>query len=80
MKQHILITLAAISLCLTGCSKKDDKDPSFMFWNFRKEVVSGFYHVPDMNSEEIATYLRDRVKTIRGYVDSSADLSSNTLT
>ena len=83
MKFTLLVLLAASSsLLLTGCGDKKSKeeDPTFMFWCFRKEQVSDAYRIPDMKSQEAATYLRGRMKTIPGYVDSTVDLAANTMT
>ena len=89
MKYTLFILLIASSLLSGGCAEKKtsqekqkakEEDPAFMFWCFRKEQVSDVYHVPSMKSQEAATYLRGRMKTIPGYVDSKVDLQANTMT
>lgn len=89
MKHTALILTAAVSLFLSGCSEKmtpeerqkaKEEDPTFMFWCFRKEQVSDVYHIPDMKTQQAATYLRGHLKTIPGYVDSTVNLPENTIT
>ena len=82
MRKIFLLLLAGSSLLLSGCGdkKSKEKDPTFMFWCFRKEQVSDRYHVPDMKSPEAATYIRGRMKAVPGYVDSTVDLAANTIT
>ncbi len=89
MKQIILIALAAAAFALTGCKSEEDKKaasreketkPTFMFWNFRKEIVSTEYHIPEMKKPTAAKYLEARLRQIPGYEKSEADLETNTLT
>ncbi|MEI6892674.1 MAG: hypothetical protein V5783_10935 [Pontiella sp.] len=86
MKFNSLILLATASFILTGCgdkeaqSAKKEVDPTFLFWCFRKEIVSTDYHVPKMKTPEIASYLQNHIKAIPGYVDSSFNLSTQTIT
>ena len=81
---HLMAWLAL--LALTGCGDQAareaerDANPTFMFFNFRKEIVSDDYHVPEMKTTAAAEYLRARLKTIPGYVDSQYDLSRHILT
>lgn len=83
-----LVPLAATLLALAGCSgEKDDGNPTFMFFNFREEIVERSYHVPEMKTEAVAKYLATKLQGVPnktagvpGYVDSVADLSANTLT
>jgi hypothetical protein len=78
------ISLLAVSLLLLGgCSGSDSEGnskPTFMFWCFRKEIVSDKYHIPDMKTPAAAAYIENRLKALPGYVDSSHDLSGNLLT
>jgi hypothetical protein len=82
MRKILLMTIAASSLVLGGCADKTEKKakPTFMFWCFRKEIVSDEYHVPDMTTQAAAAYLQNRLKGLTGYVDSSCDLASRTMT
>lgn len=74
--------MAASFLLLGGCADKAEKDakPTFMFWCFRKEIVSDEFYIPDMTNAAAAAYLQSGLKTLPGYVDSSYDLSSRTMT
>lgn len=78
MRKTLLLFVATCSLLLSGCSDKEDKDHrnTFMFWCFRKEIVSTEYHVPDMATPAAAAYLQSGVKGIPGYVDSTYDLDN----
>jgi len=82
MKKTLLIALAASSIFLGGCTGKDKKDekPTFMFWCFRKEIVSDEYHVPEMATPAAAAYLQNGLKALPGYEDSSYNLADRTLT
>lgn len=82
MRKTILLAVAAFSLLLGGCADKAEKDakPTFMFWCFRKEIVSDEYHVPDMATTAAADYLQNGLKALPGYVDSTYDLDSRTMT
>lgn len=86
MKRTLLFVLAAMALLSSGCgdnearAKEKKASPTFMFWCFRKEIVSDDYHVPEMKTEAAAKYLQAKMKTVPGYEKSSYDLASNTLT
>ncbi|RKX43254.1 MAG: hypothetical protein DRP64_08505 [Verrucomicrobia bacterium] len=82
MRKPLLIALAASSIFLGGCADKDEKDakPTFMFWCFRKEIVSDEYHVPEMATPAAAAYLQNRLKALPGYEDSSYKLDDRTMT
>jgi hypothetical protein len=86
MNKTVLIALSTIALLTAGCGDGDARarnkkaDPTFMFWCFRKEIVSDEYHVPDMMTAAAATYLQQAVRAVPGYEDSSANLESRTLT
>ena len=82
MSKILLLAVAASFLLLGGCADKVEKNakPTFMFWCFRKEIVSDEYHVPDMTTPAAAAYLQSGLKTLPGYVDSSYDLDSRTIT
>jgi hypothetical protein len=86
MKRLLLFVLASTALLTAGCgdqkakAKEKDANPAFMFWCFRKEIVSDAYHVPDMATQAAASYLQNRMKAVPGYEDSSFDLESRMLT
>lgn len=82
MKNILLITLAGLSLIVTGCGekKKNGEVRTFMFWCFREEVVSSDYHIPDMTTPAIATYIQNQMKGVPGFESSRCDLSGRTLT
>jgi len=82
MRKTLLPAIVAFSLLLGGCADKAEKDakPTFMFWCFRKEIVSDKYHVPDMAAPATAAYLQNVLKTLPGLVDSTYDLASRTMT
>ena len=82
MRKILLLAVAASSLLLGGCADKAEKDakPTFMFWCFRKEIVSDEYHVPDMATPAAAAYIQNALKTVPGYVDSSYNLVTRTMT
>ncbi|MDF7809038.1 hypothetical protein P4E94_16450 [Pontiellaceae bacterium B12219] len=83
--RSILFTVAA-AFTLAGCSDRDahsaeeKSDPTFLFWCFRKEIVSADYTIPEMNTPAEAAFLQNRLKTIPGYVESTYNLSSHTMT
>ncbi|QBG46658.1 heavy-metal-associated domain-containing protein [Verrucomicrobia bacterium S94] len=86
MKCKALFFSTLALLMLSGC--KDDEarlteqnsKPTFMFWCFRKEIVSADYHIPDMKTSAAAAYIQNRLKAIPGYVSSSVDLPARTMT
>lgn len=86
MKKIIYTTLVVLTSLFTGCgelgteSTEKKAKPTFMFWCFRKEIVSSDYHIPEMKSEKAADYITSRMKGIPGYVKSSHDLETNTMT
>lgn len=86
MNKIVLIALSTIALLTAGCGDGDARsgekkdNPAFMFWCFRKEVVSSTYHVPDMATPAAATYLQNVVRSLPGYEGSSTDLENRTLT
>ncbi len=86
MNKTILITLSAMVLLAAGCGKKDsgkngvNAHPTFMFWCFRKEIVSSEYHVPDMTTTAAATYLQNILRSAQGYESSSVDMATRTIT
>jgi hypothetical protein len=81
MKKILLITLAGLSMLVSGCSDADKKNasPAFMFWCFRDEVVTSGYHVPDMNTPERAAFLQNRLKGMPGFVNSRCELENRML-
>ena len=82
MKKQIFPILALLLLLLSGCEESNEKKakPTFMFWCFRKEIVSADYSIPDMNSPQIATYIQRHLKSIPGFVDSRVQMETHTLT
>ncbi len=82
MRKTRLLAVAAFSFFLGGCSDKAEKDanPTFMFWCFRKEIVSDEYHVPEMATPATAAYLQSGLKVVPGYVDSSYNIDKRTMT
>ena len=82
MKKTILLTLTLSTILLGGCSDKAEKEakPTFMFWCFRKEIVSADYHVPDLKTEPAATYIQNHLKRVPGFVNSTYDLTAHTMT
>ena len=82
MRKTLLVAVAVPAFLLGGCADKAEKDakPTFMFWCFRKEIVSAEYHVPEMTSPAAAAYLQNGLKGLPGYVDSSYDLAARTMT
>ena len=85
MKKTIFIALSTMILLAVGCSDGDARSkgnkthPAFMFWCFRKEVVSSKYHVPEMATPAAATYLQNIVRSVPGYESSSTDLGNRML-
>ena len=81
-----LITCAALALLVSGCDDKESRanggksSPTFMFWCFRKEIVSSEYHVPEMATPAAAAYLQNVVRTLPGYDNSSSNLEDRTIT
>ncbi len=86
MNKIIYTTLAISSLLISGCGDKEAKTkeknskPSFMFWCFRKEIVSTEYQVPDMKTKKAASYIQGQLKRIPGFESSSHDLENHTVT
>ncbi|MDZ8120458.1 heavy-metal-associated domain-containing protein [Pontiella agarivorans] len=86
MKLKAFIFSALALLMLSGCKDPESKangkkaDPAFMFWCFRKEIVSAAYHIPDMKTPAEASYIQNRLKSIPGYEGSTYDLSTQTMT
>lgn len=86
MKYTLSILLITVMTIGSGCSKNDrragekDPDPAFMFWCFRKEVVTAEYHIPELETSAGATYLQNRIKGIPGYVENSCNLATHTMT
>ena len=83
MNKIVLITVSLMVLLMPGCSDGDARakgDPTFMFWCFRKEVVSSTYHVPDMATSAAAAYLQNVLRNMPGYDTSTADLETRTIT
>lgn len=86
MKCKALIFSTLALLMLSGCNddeartKEKSSSPTFMFWCFRKEVVSADYHIPDMKTSAAASYIQNRLKAVPGYVSSSVDLPAQTIT
>lgn len=81
MKKRLMLILATSLFLLGGCADQADKaaKPTFMFWCFRKEIVSDSYHVPGMASPAAAAYLQNKLKALPGYVESSYHLADRTL-
>ena len=86
MKLSPIILIVTAAFMLTGCEDKEARsaekkaDPTFMFWCFRKEIVSANYHVPAMKNSQIAAYIQNRLKVIPGYEGSAYDLPSQSMT
>ncbi|MEN7973393.1 MAG: heavy-metal-associated domain-containing protein [Verrucomicrobiota bacterium] len=82
MKKILLLAFSVSALLLGGCTDKTEKDakPTFMFWCFRKEVVSSEYRVPNMKTPASAAYIQSKLKAIPGIVDSSFDIEKRILT
>ncbi|MDF7800760.1 hypothetical protein P4C99_14895 [Pontiellaceae bacterium B1224] len=86
MKFSSIILLVSTAFILSGCgdeasqSAEKKADPTFMFWCFRKEIVSADYHIPDMKTEAAASYIQSRLKSVPGYTDSSYNLASRSMT
>lgn len=82
MRTSIVPLLAAGTLLLGGCGEKAAKrdKPTFMFACFRPEIVSSDYTIPEMDTPEEAAFIQDRMRVLPGYVDSTYNLPSRTLT
>jgi hypothetical protein len=86
MKKTTYVVLTVASIFLSGCDDKEararekDANPTFMFWCFRKEIVSSDYHIPEMTTPQAATYIQSRLKTVPGYENSSPDLEKRIMT
>ncbi len=85
MKKLLPVAFAAAFIALTGCGDREARklekkaDPTFMFWCFRKEIVSNIYQIPDMTTSNAAIYIQNRLRTVPGYVKSEFDLQNNTM-
>lgn len=85
MKAAQILFATVATLLFAGCGAATNQtteaksDPTFMFWCFRKEIVKADYHIPEMKTAEAAQAIQNRLKAVIGYVDSSCDLSKNTL-
>ncbi len=76
-----LILLTSVSCGNREARAKEKKaNPTFMFWCYRKEIVSDTFHVPDMATDIAAAYLQGRMKGVPGYEGSTVDLANRTLT
>ncbi len=75
-------TVCALMLLAAGCKEKPSNSEikTFMFWCFREEIVSADYHVPDMTTPAIATFIQNRLKQVPGYDDSTCNLQDRMLT
>lgn len=83
MKALLYILVAGLTIITSGCGKKaqgNEDSPAFMFWCYRKEVVSADFHVPDMDTPAIATYIQNKLRAVPGYENSRCDLENRTLT
>lgn len=86
MKFSSLLFMVVTAFILSGCGGKEQKsnvartDPAFMFWCFRKEVVSDDFTIPEMKTTAAATYIQNRLKTVPGYTDSTYNLANQTMT
>lgn len=84
MKKILLILCAAGAMLTPGCGdsgkSKAEKSPAFMFWCYRKEVVSSDFHIPEMKTAAAARYLQNMMQTVPGYRRSAYDLTTRTLT
>ena len=81
MKKSFLYASAiAALLFFSGCSPSSEKEkPTFMFWCFRKEVVSSDYLIPDLKTPQDAALIQQVIKSVPGYVDSHVNFESHTL-
>lgn len=85
MKVSLFALLAGLMIMTSGCGEQPagknggGDSPAFMFWCFRKEVVTDEYHVPEMSTPSIATYIQSRLRTIPGFESSRCDLERRTL-
>ena len=85
MKYTRIVLFTALVLPLAGCdmdgrAKNQKDDPAFMFWCFRKEVVTDEFQIPEMRSAAAAAYLQNRAKSVPGYENSTCDIASGTMT
>lgn len=86
MKKIVLIALSTTALLTAGCGEGDARingnktDPTFMFFCFRKEVVSAEYHVPEMTTPAAAGYLQQIIRSIHGYESSVTDIENRLIT
>lgn len=91
MKFTLLLMLSLSALATAGCSgsnagipgeiraREKKAKPTFMFWCFRKEIVSVDFHVPEMKTPAAAAYLQNHLKAVPGCEGSEYDLATQTL-
>ncbi len=82
MKKTPFATLAVLVLLTAGCTDKDQANTkrTFMFWCHRQEVQSANFQIPKLETPAQAAYIRNRLKAVHGYVDSSWNLETRTFT
>jgi copper chaperone CopZ len=88
-KTVLMIPAAAMATCLLcACENKAEKQadlresktkPTFLFWCFRKEIVSSDYTIPEMSTPAAANYIKSRL-TLPGIEGAEVDLGTHTLT
>jgi len=86
MNKAILIAFSTMVLLAAGCGKGETlgtgikTHPAFMFWCYRKEIVTSKYEVPEMATSAAANYIQTALRSVQGYESSSVDLESRTIT
>ncbi len=86
MKSIVAPLTLLFVLAVSGCDDRDaaaqeeKTKPTFMFWCFRKEIVSAEFHVPDMSTPAAASYIANHLRALPGYVDCTSNLDERTLT